>query len=86
MVMGVAFPRAALKQQPHVSDLSECSDIELKDLGFEAGGATLVKSTEMRVPDFLPRMGLDQPIELYYLTGRQLNNVKQGQCFGFVIA
>jgi predicted acylesterase/phospholipase RssA len=85
MVMAVAFPRTSLKGQPHVTDLSTHSETELKDLGFKADGAVLVTSTALKVVDFLQQMGLDQRIEQYYLVGRCLRDVKQGQCFGFVI-
>jgi predicted acylesterase/phospholipase RssA len=86
MRLVVAFPRSKLRGQATLSDIASLTNERLRTIGYESEeGEMLIVSEEMAIAEFVEGLRLDQDADKYLLVGRRVQNVKQGQGFGFTV-
>jgi hypothetical protein len=82
----VAFPRAKAKK-PKVVDIAQATHEQLRDVEYEVvEDEVFVQSESMGLLDFAGSMGLNsQYADSYFLVGRSVQDIKQGQTFAFIL-
>jgi hypothetical protein len=81
----VGFPRSMLKSSK-VTDIADATREHLREAQFAVGEEVFARSQELRLFDFVNSMNLGRhATDKYVLVGRRVENVLQGQAFGFLI-
>jgi hypothetical protein len=81
----VAFPRSKIRHKKPV-DLAKATSVQLKDAKYVVEDELLAPSEEVLPVHFADLMDLGKHTkDRYYLVGRRIVDVKQGQAFGFLI-
>jgi predicted acylesterase/phospholipase RssA len=86
MSHAVAFPRSKFDATPRVLDIATVPPERLKELDCELEkDEALIVSEEIELTELIQSMDLHRPVQEYFLVGRRVRNIRQGQGFGFVI-
>jgi hypothetical protein len=87
VILAVAFPRALLRKEPDVVDVTTLSSDQLMDAKVVLSPEEVpTPSQPVDANQLIDEIRLDKPPEWYYITGRKRDNVNQNELFGLVIS